>query len=86
MCANEWSPSDGKVVSLDHGCGAHSEVDVTPLASVPIGDPIVDEYAVELVEIDRPADVVDESAVGDIAAAATDVSPADATEDDPRDA
>ena len=28
VCANEWSPSDGPVVSLDHGCGAHSEVDV----------------------------------------------------------
>ena len=28
VCANEWSPSDGSVVSLDHGCGAHSEVDV----------------------------------------------------------
>src|SRR5690625_1815085 len=28
VCANEWSPDDGKVVSLDHGCGAHSETDV----------------------------------------------------------
>jgi Protein of unknown function (DUF3027) len=25
VCANEWSPSDARVVSLDHGCGAHSE-------------------------------------------------------------
>lgn len=28
VCANEWSPDDGQVVSLDHGCGAHSETDV----------------------------------------------------------
>ena len=28
VCANEWSPDDGKVVSLDHTCGAHSETDV----------------------------------------------------------
>src|SRR5699024_11921708 len=21
VCANEWAPDDGKVVSLDHGCG-----------------------------------------------------------------
>ena len=28
VCANQWSPDDGKVVSLDHGCGAHSETDV----------------------------------------------------------
>lgn len=25
-CANEYSPSDGHVVSLDHGCGGHSDV------------------------------------------------------------
>ena len=25
VCANEHSPSDGHVVTLDHGCGAHSE-------------------------------------------------------------
>ena len=28
VCANEWSPSDARVVSLDHGCGAHTETDV----------------------------------------------------------
>lgn len=26
VCGNEWSPSDGQAVSLDHGCGAHSDV------------------------------------------------------------
>jgi len=25
VCANEYAPDDGKVVSVDHGCGAHSE-------------------------------------------------------------
>ncbi|MDN5558563.1 MAG: DUF3027 domain-containing protein [Ruaniaceae bacterium] len=30
VCANEWSPSDGSIVSVDHGCGAHSETDVRP--------------------------------------------------------
>ncbi len=30
VCANEWSPFDGKVVSFDHGCGAHSETDTPP--------------------------------------------------------
>lgn len=25
-CSNEYSPSDGRVVSLDHGCGGHSDV------------------------------------------------------------
>lgn len=26
VCANRWSPDDGRVVSLDHGCGEHSEI------------------------------------------------------------
>lgn len=26
VCANRWSPDDGKVVSVDHGCGEHSEI------------------------------------------------------------
>ena len=46
VCANEWSPSDGRVVSLDHGCGAHSEVDVDQHEPVPMGEPLVDEIAV----------------------------------------
>jgi Protein of unknown function (DUF3027) len=25
-CANEFSPDDGRIVSFDHGCGAHSQV------------------------------------------------------------
>jgi hypothetical protein len=25
ICANEYAPDDGRVVSVDHGCGAHSE-------------------------------------------------------------
>ena len=28
VCANEWATDDGSVVSLDHGCGAHSETDL----------------------------------------------------------
>ena len=27
VCANKWSPDDGRVVSLDHGCGEHSEIE-----------------------------------------------------------
>lgn len=48
VCANEWSPSDGTVVSLDHGCGAHSESDVAPVQPENIGTPIIDEFAVDI--------------------------------------
>jgi hypothetical protein len=42
VCANEHSPSDGHVVSLDHGCGAHSETGQVPsLAAAP--PPVLDE-------------------------------------------
>ncbi|MEO6999085.1 MAG: DUF3027 domain-containing protein, partial [Terracoccus sp.] len=44
VCANEWSPSDGRVISLDHGCGAHSETDLADAEPVSIGSPIVDEF------------------------------------------
>lgn len=27
ICANKWSPDDGRVVSRDHGCGEHSEIE-----------------------------------------------------------
>ena len=51
VCANEWSPDDGKVVSFDHGCGAHSQTDVVVVTEWPEPDPIIDDEAVELVDV-----------------------------------
>ncbi|WP_338155631.1 DUF3027 domain-containing protein [Arsenicicoccus piscis] len=48
VCANAWSPSDGRVVSLDHGCGAHSETDVEPAPAHRTDPPLVDDLAVEV--------------------------------------
>lgn len=48
VCANAWSPSDGRVVSLDHGCGAHSEVDIERPEPAPADQPIVDEFAYDV--------------------------------------
>ncbi|MFM6848714.1 MAG: DUF3027 domain-containing protein, partial [Terrabacter sp.] len=45
--------SDGRVVSLDHGCGAHSETDVEQPEPSSVGDPIVDEFAVDLEPSER---------------------------------
>ena len=44
VCANEWSPSDGRVVSLDHGCGAHSEADLEAPAPERVVPPILDDF------------------------------------------
>jgi hypothetical protein len=52
VCANEWSPDDGKVVSLDHGCGAHSETDAEqPPSEWPAVDPMIDELSLETVNL-----------------------------------
>ncbi|HPF77155.1 MAG TPA: DUF3027 domain-containing protein [Phycicoccus elongatus] len=48
VCANEWSPSDGSVVSLDHGCGAHSEVDVDKPEPERVAPPLVDDYRLDV--------------------------------------
>lgn len=49
VCANAWSASDGHVVSLDHGCGAHSEVDVDRPAPEPVEPPVLDDLALDYV-------------------------------------
>jgi hypothetical protein len=62
VCANEWSPSDGQVVSLDHGCGAHSETDAPAPEPEPLPEPILDEAGFEPVVIPaRPAEPVAEA-------------------------
>jgi hypothetical protein len=49
VCANEYAPDDGRVVSLDHGCGAHSEaIGATPSANVQV--PVIDELGYDLVD------------------------------------
>jgi len=47
VCANEWSPSDGRVVSLDHGCGAHSEADLEAPAPARVVPPILDDFELD---------------------------------------
>jgi hypothetical protein len=42
VCANESSPSDGLVVTFDHGCGAHSEA-AAVLSLSAMTAPVVDE-------------------------------------------
>ncbi|MCL6668503.1 MULTISPECIES: DUF3027 domain-containing protein [Streptomyces] len=46
VCANEFSPADGRVVSLAYGCGGHSEAAVMPKPPVP-PPPVIDETRVD---------------------------------------
>ncbi|MFW7413793.1 DUF3027 domain-containing protein [Demequina sp. SO4-18] len=55
-CANEWSPSDGRIVAVDHGCGAHSQTDVENQSSRwPAPDPVIDTDAADPVSLEEPA-------------------------------
>jgi hypothetical protein len=49
VCANEYAPDDGRVVSLDHGCGAHSEA-VGAARGQGIQPPVIDEVGYDLVD------------------------------------
>jgi Protein of unknown function (DUF3027) len=50
VCANEYAPDDGRVVSLDHGCGAHSEAMAAGPGFGPIA-PVIDEVGYDLVDM-----------------------------------
>jgi hypothetical protein len=43
VCANEYSPVDGRIVALSFGCGAHSETREKP--SVGVAQTVIDEVA-----------------------------------------
>jgi hypothetical protein len=74
VCANEWSPDDGKVVSLDHGCGAHSETDVPQHASDwPAPDPLIDELRIE---VERAPEAPASEATPDEAPSSEETTPA----------
>nr|WP_205615453.1 DUF3027 domain-containing protein [Streptomyces harenosi] len=53
VCANEFSPADGRVVSLAYGCGGHSEAAVMPKPPQP-APPVIDETRVDPFPL-RPA-------------------------------
>ena len=58
VCANEYAPDDGRVVSVDHGCGAHSEAVLPGSPDQPV-PPVIDELGYDL--MDLPGVSVDET-------------------------
>ena len=49
-CANEYAPDDGRVVSADHGCGAHSEAMADAVTARAVA-PVIDEFGYDLVDL-----------------------------------
>jgi hypothetical protein len=66
VCANEISDSDGRVVSYEHGCGAHSEV-VLEIAEADLGSVFDDEsievVSSELASAEPTGDVVEQDEI-----------------------
>jgi len=50
VCANAFAPDDGRVVSVDHGCGAHSEALLPGSADHPV-PPVIDELGYDLMDL-----------------------------------
>jgi Protein of unknown function (DUF3027) len=49
-CGNAFAPDDGRVVSADHGCGAHSE-SVGDGAAAQTASPVIDEFGYDLLDL-----------------------------------
>lgn len=50
VCANKWSPDDGRVVSLDHGCGEHSEIEPPEPSRIWVqSKPALDDLHIDIV-------------------------------------
>ena len=49
-CANAYAPDDGRVVSADHGCGAHSESVIWQATARAI-TPVIDEFGYDMVDL-----------------------------------
>jgi hypothetical protein len=58
VCANAYAPDDGRVVSVDHGCGAYSET-AAPPGPVQAAGPVIDELGYDLV--DQPGVRIEET-------------------------
>ncbi|HXP20317.1 MAG TPA: DUF3027 domain-containing protein [Streptosporangiaceae bacterium] len=48
VCANEFAPDDGRVVSVDHGCGAHSDAGTSADSNLGTAVPAVDELGYDM--------------------------------------
>ncbi|GIH69905.1 DUF3027 domain-containing protein [Sphaerimonospora thailandensis] len=50
VCTNEYAPDDGRVVAVDHGCGAHSEATTVPSMVAEPAPPILDDMGYDLMD------------------------------------
>ena len=49
-CGNEFAPADGRVVHVEFGCGAHSEVEVEPTPLAPVAEVVYDDAQLDVLQ------------------------------------
>ena len=48
VCGNEFAPADGRVVHVEYGCGAHSEVELDTSSPVPVSELVYDDTTLDV--------------------------------------
>jgi len=71
VCGNEFATADGRVVSVEYGCGAHSEVVAEPAL-----EPVGTVYEDELIDIEAPPAAAEPADSAEPAEPADSVEPA----------
>jgi hypothetical protein len=64
VCANAFAPADGRVVALNYGCGAHSEVEGGESENIAVV--VTDEESWDHVDLSEVDDLPEPVAVDDI--------------------
>jgi hypothetical protein len=83
VCANSFAPADGRVVALNYGCGAHSEVEGGESENIAVV--VTDEESWDNVDLSEVEDLPEPVAVQEIAdesALDADIQADDVSDDD----
>jgi hypothetical protein len=83
VCANAFAPADGRVVALNYGCGAHSEVEGGESENIAVV--VTDEESWDNVDLSEVEDLPEPVAVQEIAdesALDADIQADDVSDDD----
>lgn len=61
VCANEFAAADGRVVAVEYGCGAHSEVEPEPPAEP--AEPAYEDELIDVLDLGSAAETGSEAAI-----------------------
>ena len=62
VCGNEFAPADGRIVHVEYGCGAHSEVELDTSSPVPVSELVYDDTTLDVEAVEAVEAVAEEPA------------------------